>query len=180
MPFKKHGPIRICIAFNHQKLCHLEKSQEKFGQTLDPKIDAQHLSPQRSIQAVLYYLGLRTLSSPGAIIKFVLGDGTIGRVISCSTSGRCGSRLFSSGSQWDGEPNGDSNVVLCVSIRWLCPVAPRVAGERDCRSYRKHDKASWTLLLFNSGAPSQSKNHWVIQKLPLHTICTCAMLIFRF
>jgi len=39
MPFKKHGPIRIFIAFNHQKLCHLEKSQEKFGQTLDPKTD---------------------------------------------------------------------------------------------------------------------------------------------
>jgi hypothetical protein len=39
MPFKKHGAIRICIAFNHQKLCHLGKSQEKFGQTLDPKTD---------------------------------------------------------------------------------------------------------------------------------------------
>jgi len=39
MPFKKYGPIRICIAFNHQKLCHLEKSQEKFGRTLDLKTD---------------------------------------------------------------------------------------------------------------------------------------------
>jgi hypothetical protein len=39
MPIKKHGPIIIFIAFNHQKLCHLEKSQEKFGQTLDPKTD---------------------------------------------------------------------------------------------------------------------------------------------
>jgi len=43
MPFNKHGPIRICIAFNHQKLCHLEKSQENFGQTLDPKTDAHRL-----------------------------------------------------------------------------------------------------------------------------------------